>query len=165
MKQSNIRSKQLTLLLFLVTAILSAHADSRKWMNPKLPPETRAKLLLKAMTIDEKIAQMEMVFLWDEKKVIEEERMHLGAGIGAWIAEISPEAYNCLQAYSEQSRLQIPYLIGNDAAHGDAMKQGRTVFPSSITMAATFNPELVGRAAQLAAAEIRASGNHWTLLG
>lgn len=162
MKQSNIRSKQLILLLFFVTGILSAHADNRKWMNPKLPPETRAKLLMKAMTIDEKIAQMEMVSLWDEKKVIEEERMHLGAGVGAWIAEISPEAYNRLQAYSELSRLQIPYLIGNDAAHGDAMKQGRTVFPSSITMAATFNPELVGRAAQLAAAEIRASGNHWT---
>ena len=137
-------------------------AMGQKWMNSKLSPEKRADLLLKAMTLEEKIAQMDMVSLWDEKKVIEEERMHQGAGFGTWVAEVSPEDYNRLQSYSEQSRLKIPYLIGNDAAHGDAMKQGRTVFPTSITMAATFNPELVYQAAKLSAAEIRASGNHWT---
>ena len=148
--------------LMLLACTCPLVAMGQKWMNSKLSPEKRADLLLKAMTLEEKIAQMDMVSLWDEKKVIEEERMHQGAGFGAWVAEVSPEDYNRLQSYSEQSRLKIPYLIGNDAAHGDAMKQGRTVFPTSITMAATFNPELVYQAAKLSAAEIRASGNHWT---
>ena len=148
--------------LMLLACTCPLVAMGQKWMNSKLSPEKRADLLLKAMTLEEKIAQMDMVSLWDEKKVIEEERMHQGAGFGTWVAEVSPEDYNRLQSYSEQSRLKIPYLIGNDAAHGDAMKQGRTVFPTSITMAATFNPELVYQAAKLSAAEIRASGNHWT---
>lgn len=148
-------------LMFCVSQDVAARHDERKWMDTSLTPEVRARLLLRAMTIDEKIAQMDMMAMWDEKKIIDQ-RLQCGAGFGAWIAEVTPEDYNRLQAYSEQSRLQIPYLVGNDAAHGDAMKQGRTVFPSSITMAATFNADLVYRAARHAAAEIRASGNHWT---
>ncbi len=133
-----------------------------KWMDTSLAPEKRARLLLKAMTLDEKIGQMDMMSKWDEEKVTQTHGLHQGSGFGAWIGEVSPQEYNRLQRYSEASRLQIPYLIGNDAAHGDACKQGRTVFPTSITMAATFNPALVEEAARLSAAEIRASGNNWT---
>lgn len=134
----------------------------RPWMNTKATPEERARLLLAEMTLEEKVGQMEQMSIWDEKTVVEKYQVHKGSNFGSWLGSCNPETYNRLQSYSEASRLQIPYLIGEDAAHGDAMKDHCVVYPTSITMAATFNPALVETCAQYAAAEIRASGNHWT---
>ena len=80
---------------------------------------------------------------------------------GAWLADLEPEECNQLQKLSEQTRLKIPYLIGMDAAHGYAMLTGRTIFPTSISMAATFNRELIYRTTSKAGEEIRSSGIHW----
>lgn len=135
--------------------------DQNAYLDATLPIEERIDNLMEQMTVGEKIAQMEMVYHWDENKVVEQEMCH-GDGVGAWIGQTTPEKYNRLQRYSENSRLKIPYLIGADAAHGHAVLPGRTVFPTSISMAASFHPELVYHCAQLAAQEIRASGNHWT---
>lgn len=79
----------------------------------------------------------------------------------AWLADLEPEECNQLQKLSEQTRLKIPYLIGMDAAHGYAMLTGRTIFPTSISMAATFNRELIYRTTSKAGEEIRSSGIHW----
>lgn len=87
---------------------------------------------------------MDMVSEWDQDSVIK-------AGyyeFGAWIAGQEPEETNKLQALSEKTRLKIPYLIGMDAAHGYGTLQGRTIYPTSISMAATFNRDLVKLAAQ-----------------
>lgn len=56
---------------------------------------------------------------------------------------MEPEETNKIQALSEKTRLKIPYLIGMDAAHGYGTLSGRTIFPTSISMAATFNRNLV----------------------
>lgn len=67
---------------------------------------------------------------------------------------------NCRR--SLKNSLENSFLIGSDAAHGLAQMPGRTIFPTSISQAATFNPELVNRIAMAASKEIRASGVHWT---
>ncbi len=121
----------------------------------------RAKELLAQMTLEEKAAQMDMAVIWDEKKIISAGLCN-DPGFGAWFGEVTPEKHNELQRLSENTRLKIPYLIGVDAAHGNALMPRRTVFPTSISMAATFDPGLVRRAAVHSAAETRASGNHWT---
>ncbi len=56
-----------------------------------------------------------------------------------------------------RSRLKIPILFGLDVIHGY-----RTVFPVPLGLAATWDPELVERAAAAAAREASAEGVRWT---
>jgi len=147
-----------TLITFACIFFSCAHGDYR---NSSLPIDKRVKILMSKMTIDDKIGQMEMVIVSDKDNVIKENILD-SAGVGAWIGEVTPDTYNELQRLSEKSRLKIPYLLGIDAPHGHALMPGRTVFPTSISMAATFNPDLVYRCAHKAAEEIRSSGSHWT---
>lgn len=132
--------------------------DTSIYLDSDRPIDERVEALLSQMTIEEKIAQMDMVSEWDQDSV-------MNAGyydFGAWIAGQEPEETNRLQALSEKTRLKIPYLIGMDAAHGYGTLQGRTIFPTSISMAATFNRDLVRKASQKAAEEIRSAGTNWT---
>lgn len=156
----NIKNTALTAITGLVSLCAATFAQE-KYLDASLSVNERVQDLMSRMTLEEKIGQMEMVARWDKAKVLEQ-KMHEGAGLGAWIGEVTPPEYNEIQKYSEQSRLKIPYLVGVDAAHGHAIMKGRTVYPSSISMAATFDPELVERAARHSAAEIRSSGNNWT---
>ena len=56
----------------------------------------------------------------------------------------------------EKSRLQIPLIYGLDIIHGY-----RTEFPIPLGLAASWDPELVQRAARVAAREASASGIRW----
>lgn len=132
--------------------------DTSVYMDANRPVQQRVEALLKQMTLKEKIGQMEMVEGASEKKVKE----NGWYDFGAWIADLEPEDCNRLQSYAESTRLKIPYLIGADAAHGHARLTGRVVYPTSISMAATFNRQLVRQAAAQSAAEIRSTGVNWT---
>ena len=57
----------------------------------------------------------------------------------------------------ERSRLGIPLIVARDVVHGL-----RTVFPIPLGQAASWNTELVERAARVAADESRREGIHWT---
>ena len=131
------------------------------WKDSNAPIEKRVESLMAQMSLEEKVAQMDMFSFWREKEFTTE-GLDKTCSVGAWIGEVTPERYNEIQKKSELSRLKIPFLVGVDAAHGHAILSGRTVYPTSISMAATFNPELVHECARLAAREIRSSGNHWT---
>ncbi len=127
------------------------------------PIEERVKHLMDEMTLEEKIAQLDQFAGWNIKSYKENSDLLNNWGVGSWVVStLSAEEYNELQALSEKTRLKIPFLIGSDAAHGLAQMPGRTIFPTSISQAATFNPELVNRIAMAASKEIRASGVHWT---
>lgn len=132
--------------------------DTSVYMDASRPVEERVKALLSQMTLEEKIGQMDMVSEWDMDNIMKGGYYEFGA----WISGQEPEMVNKLQALSEKTRLKIPYMIGMDAAHGYGTLSGRTVFPTSISMAATFNRNLVKDAAQRAAGEIRSAGTHWT---
>lgn len=142
-------------ILFLTGCQNLKEVDTTVYMDPSRPVEERVEALLEQMTLEEKIGQMDIVSEWDQDSIMK-------AGyydFGAWIAGQEPEAANLLQSFSEKTRLKIPYLIGMDAAHGYATLQGRTVYPTSVSMAATFNRSLAEQAARKAAAEIRSAGN------
>lgn len=149
----------ISLTLMLMGCGLSKEGvDDSIYMNSSLPIDERVEALLSQMTLEEKIGQMDMVSEWDQDSIIK-------AGyyeFGAWIAGQEPESTNKLQSLSEKTRLKIPYLIGMDAAHGYATLQGRTIYPTSICMAASFNRDLVKLVAQKSAEEIRSAGTHWT---
>lgn len=57
----------------------------------------------------------------------------------------------------EESRLGIPLLFAHDILHGF-----RTIFPVPLAQASSWNPDLVEKAARIAAVEMSAHGVHWT---
>src|SRR4051794_7551284 len=74
----------------------------------------------------------------------------------------SPARIRESMALVEQTRLRIPLLMADDCIHGHAFWPGATVFPSQLGMAASWDPELVERAARVTAVEVAATGIHWT---
>lgn len=154
-------AKMQWMLLLLILFRMPVSAQRPLYLDKHQPTEIRVNDLMSRMTLDEKIAQMDMFASWDVEAYTRKGIME-STGAGAFIADVDAEEMNRIQALSEKSRLKIPFLMGVDAAHGHAMKAGATVFPTSITMAASFNPGLVETAARHAAEEIRSYGNQWT---
>ena len=69
-----------------------------------------------------------------------------------------PTQINSLQRIAvNESRLGIPLIFGRDVIHGF-----RTIFPIPLGQAACWNPQLVEKAAAIAARETRSVGVHWT---
>ena len=66
------------------------------------------------------------------------------------------------EAATKKTRLGIPVIYGIDSIHGANYVQGATLFPQEIGMAATWNPELMKRAAEITAIETRAAGIPWS---
>lgn len=123
--------------------------------------ERRADALLKQMTLDEKIGQMNqaagvpLVSLPDAPPAEEQVRKGL-AGSVLWVTE--PADINRFQKIAvEESRLHIPLLIGLDVIHGY-----HTIFPPPLAMSAAWDPKLVERVQTIAAREARAAGINWT---
>lgn len=56
---------------------------------------------------------------------------------------------------------KIPIIYGIDAIHGANYTKGATLFPHEIGLAASWNPTLAKKFAEIAAYETRASGIHW----
>jgi beta-glucosidase len=60
-----------------------------------------------------------------------------------------------------QTRLSIPVIYGIDAIHGASYTMGATLFPQSINLAATWNPDYAEETGQITAHEVFASGIRW----
>ncbi len=115
----------------------------------------RAEVLLKQMTVDEKVGQMnesagrEMPGLGDKPDpLIAEGRV----GSILWLTDV--KEINRLQHIAvEKSRLHIPILFGFDVIHGY-----RTVFPVPLAMAASWDPAVEEEAQRFAAVDARTAG-------
>ncbi len=78
--------------------------------------------------------------------------------VGAFLSVAGREYTNRLQRIAvEESRLGIPLLFGLDVIHGH-----RTVFPSPIAEACTWNTDTFEESAHIAAREAREDGINWT---
>lgn len=141
----------------------SIYAQNKDYLNPKLSTDVRVKSLLSQMTLEEKVAQLDMWLEWNRDKYDGHKQLVDDIGVGGWlVSTYDAKKYNDLQKRSEKTRLKIPYIIGTDAAHGYGLNLGYTIFPTSISQAAMFNPELVRKMAVAAGKEIRSTGVHWT---
>ncbi|MDX2184098.1 MAG: glycoside hydrolase family 3 N-terminal domain-containing protein [Gemmatimonadaceae bacterium] len=122
------------------------------------PAAARIDALLEAMTLEEKIGQLQQVQAggWH---VPDHLRWSIREGrIGAVLNEVHVDTVNELQRIAvEESRHGIPLLVGRDVIHGF-----KTVLPIPLGQAATWNPDLVTRGARIAALEARAAGINWT---
>src|SRR5215203_5776666 len=72
------------------------------------------------------------------------------------------EIIGAIQAASARTRLKIPNIYGIDSIHGANYVHGATLFPQEIAMAASWNPALMEKAAEITAAETRAAGIPWS---
>ena len=66
-----------------------------------------------------------------------------------------------IQNVAAQTDAQIPVLYGIDAIHGANYSSGSTLFPHQLAQAATWNPRLVERIAEITAYETRSSMIPW----
>ena len=112
------------------------------------------RALLSQMTLDEKIGQMVQADLsWkqDVKQLLREGR------IGSLLSIQDVKVINEYQHIAvEESRLNIPVLVGNDIIHGY-----RHIFPIPLALASSWNPELVEKVAAATMAEAVANGTTW----
>ena len=145
-----------TVLLFALAASLSGQTA------PITADEAhhRAEALLKQMTIEEKVGQMNqssgivMPLLASEKP----DNLIVQGKVGSILWLIDVKEINRLQHLAvDKSRLHIPILFAFDVIHGY-----RTVFPIPLAMAASWDPGVEEAAQHLAGEDARAAGIRWT---
>jgi len=144
-----IRYLTVTILFLLHQTLVIAQLP-----NSNSDIETKINALLRKMTLDEKIGQMAQYSDMTQRSTALAKEGRLGSLLNVRGAA----KYNAIQKIAvEQSRLKIPLIIGNDVIHGY-----RTIFPIPLAQAASWDPDLVEKAAAVAAKEARAAGTHWT---
>jgi len=165
-------------LVILFGATLLAQ-ERLPYQDPKLPVEQRVTDLLKRMTLEEKIAQLEGSWqnrdnVKDPQALFVDEKGNflpaqasrlLKNGLGEMSRPSEKRGpremadfTNTLQKWmKENTRLGIPILFHEECLHGHAAPRG-TSFPQAIALASTWDPVLVRDVFAATAAEVRARG-------
>jgi beta-glucosidase len=165
-----------------VPEIADSQAVFRRMLVPPAPnPDAarRADELLARMSLEEKVGQMTQLEISmvsngrnQEIKIdpAKLEKAVVKYGVGS-ILNVADQALTLdrwhetirqIQDAAKRTRHKIPVLYGIDTIHGANYVQGATLFPQPLAMAATWNPELMMRASEVAAIETRAAGIPWT---
>jgi beta-glucosidase len=133
---------------------VAAQDTGRPWMNPRLSPEERAEMVLKQLTLDEKLALLH------------------GNGMAhneQWTMPLTYLANGGAGYVEGIPRLGIPPLIISDAAYGvrDSAANGRysTALPSNLGAASSWDPESACAYGTVIGQELRAQGFDMTLGG
>jgi len=165
------------------SGIVDSQTFLRRNLTPAGPPASiyavAVEKLLGQMTLKEKIGQMtqlEIGMVTDgqgQSIRINPDKLHKAVGeygIGS-ILNVNDEALpvskwqeiiRAIQEEAKRSRLHVPVLYGIDTIHGANYVAGSTLFPEPLAMAATWNPELMLRGSEIAAAETRKAGIPWS---
>ena len=140
-----------------MAAAVSAGAQDRLFSNEA---KQKAEALLKQMTLDEKVGQLNESSGRVLPGIATETPDDLIAkgGVGSILWQMDVKEINRLQHIAiEKSRLHIPIIFGFDVIHGY-----RTVFPVPLAMASSWDPSVEEQAQHLAAQDARAAGLQWT---
>jgi len=149
--------------LFTITAM---NAQNKAHLDKKKPIEERITLLLKEMTLEEKVGQMNQYNgFWDvtgpapKGGSAELKYEHLRKGwVGSMLTVRGVKEVRAVQKIAvEETRLGIPLIIGFDVIHGY-----KTLSPIPLAEAASWDLEAIKKSAQVAADEASASGINWT---
>ena len=147
--------RKIAFVLFLLSpALLSAQSITRE------QAEQRARTLMKQMTLDEKVGQLnqsagiQLPMLGSDKP----DALIAQGRVGSILWLVNSKEINRLQHISvEKSRLHIPILFGFDVIHGY-----RTAFPVPLAMASSWDPSVEEQAQRFASQDARAAGIQWT---
>jgi len=137
-------------LAILLSGIVIACSDQK---NDKTDIDYKVDSLLSLLTLDEKIGQL----IQENGGTGHDDKIKNGL-VGSILNVTDTKTINRLQHLAVgSSRLGIPILFARDVIHGF-----KTIFPIPLGMAATFNPELVERSAEIASMEAASAGIRWT---
>ncbi len=124
---------------------------------PAVPSNPFVEELLSRMTLVEKLGQMSQ-HAYGIGELSDVHRMVREGRLGSFLNATPLEIRNELQRMAvTETRLGIPLIFGRDVIHGY-----RTIFPIPLGLGATFNPALVERLCEAAAAEAAEDGTDWT---
>jgi len=132
-------------------------------------PTQRAKALISQMTLEEAAAQLNCPRAADvmaDPETFQSKHPYFEHGIGgvysasldAGPAENAEAVIALQEAVTSRSRFGIPAFIFEECLHG-LLATGATQFPQAMTMACSFNPDLVEDVFKATAAEARARGS------
>jgi beta-glucosidase len=123
------------------------------------PAEIEKKIdaLLARMTIEEKLGQMSQSSFPKGLPQRAKDEIRKGRWGSFFNGGTPREKAEAQRIATQESRLGIPILYGQDVIHGY-----QTVFPIPLGQSASWDPELVREAARIAAREASAVGIHWT---
>lgn len=116
--------------------------------------------LMKRMTLDEKIGQLNLGGVGNPKVVgsaigLDEA---IRNGLVSAVGGFDPKAAEDAQRFTvENSRLKIPLITGLDVVHGYY-----TIFPIPLASACSWNIPLIEKSARVAAGEASSFGINWT---
>lgn len=145
--------KNATLLLLMFSLFATAQQETI---------DQKVNVLLKKMTIEEKIGQLNQ-YTGDNSAtgpitINPNKQAEIKAGlVGSMLNIIGTKYTRQYQELAMQSRLKIPLLFGQDVIHGY-----KTTFPIPLAEAASWDLAAIELAARVAASEAAASGIHWT---
>lgn len=155
----------------LLATFTSGKKDDLKYKNPSYSISERVVDLVSRMTLEEKVAQLDMLRGQDvliDAKTLNKENVakYLENNTLGSIHDFYPvdaEIANELQRHvMENSRLGIPIIFIEEALHG-YNGPGSTNFPIPLANAATWDTTMVRNTAAAIAAETRAHGVHFVL--
>jgi beta-glucosidase len=125
------------------------------WMNPSLSPDERADMVLKEMTLDEKIDLLHGMGMPGWPREVQNPEPELGNGGAGFVLGVP--------------RLGIPFIQISDAAYGvrSSAENGRysTAMPSNLGAAASWDPEAACAFGTVIGKDLRAQGYNMTLGG
>jgi len=130
--------------------------------TPDAKMKTFVDALMKKMTLDEKIGQLNLPGSGD---IVTGQASNSDIGkkikegkVGGLFNIKSLEKIKAVQKVAvEESRLKIPLLFGMDVIHGY-----ETVFPIPLALSCSWDMKAIERSAQIAASEASADGISWT---
>ncbi|HMU58183.1 MAG TPA: beta-glucosidase BglX [Chitinophagaceae bacterium] len=145
-------------VLFLAAFVLIAVSA----LAQKKTIDQKVDSVLKLMTLDEKIGQMNQYNgpwaatgpLTGNDDLIEQVK---AGKVGSLLNVTGVNRTTQLQKLAMQTRLKIPMLFGQDVIHGF-----RTNFPIPLAEAASWDLDAMEQSARVAAVEASATGVHWT---
>lgn len=146
--------KFIFITLFLVGNVFSVClAQSYPYQKESIPVPQRVKDLLSRMTLEEKIAELNLIPYYTKDDSICRSLIRAGK-VGAFLKANGAELNRSLQEEAlKHSRLGIPLVFHEDVIHGY-----RTITPIPLAESCSWNPELVEQSAAMAAREAAAAG-------
>src|SRR6266545_3225768 len=170
-----------TLLLNLAIAPSATAGGEDVYLRADAPIAARVHDLLRRMTVNEKVGQLEQIALtrlqgdctWSGGALNEtclgqvftdEQTGSILSGGGMAPPSNTPRDWafmiNTIQRFAiEHSRLRIPIVYGADAVHGHNNVLGATIFPHQIGIGATWDPAIAGAAARSTHRAVAATGH------
>ncbi|MCF8323016.1 MAG: beta-glucosidase BglX [Flavobacterium sp.] len=151
---------------FAMLTIQLSTAQDKSYLDKNKPTEERITILLKQMTLEEKVGQMNQYNgFWEVtgpapkggNAELKYKHLHEGS-VGSMLSVSGVKKVKAVQKIAvEESRLGIPLIFGLDVIHGF-----KTLSPIPLAEAASWDLEAIKKSAQVAADEASSAGINWT---